>query len=166
MSCFEKMGQKYGLTPEVEHYGCMIDLLGRAGMLDTAHKLINSLPVKGDATAWRALLAACRVHGNVGLGGYVKKVLEEIYEQHPADSLALSSTYAIAGRLPDHTSMMETKEGKLSKEDDCMLIGKEEKMMKEAGCSTIELEENKGLHCVQRREDAIIIDMIEERSSN
>ncbi|KAL6969571.1 hypothetical protein U1Q18_029282 [Sarracenia purpurea var. burkii] len=130
MCCFESMVQKHGLTPRPEHYGCMIDLLGRAGLLEEAHKLIRRLSTEGDATAWRALLAACRVHGNVSLGERVKRVIEEIYDEHPADSIVLSSTYAIAGRLPDNI-----KEGNIKRGSECLLIG-----MKETGFSTIELE--------------------------
>ncbi|KAG4960256.1 hypothetical protein JHK87_036889 [Glycine soja] len=50
---FKHMVQEYRFSPQVKHYGCLIDLLGRAGMLQEAHKLIDSLPIKGDATAWR-----------------------------------------------------------------------------------------------------------------
>ncbi|KAJ1414226.1 Tetratricopeptide-like helical domain superfamily [Sesbania bispinosa] len=56
MDIFKRMVQEYGFSPRVEHYGCLVDLLGRAGMLHEAHKLIKSLPIKGDATAWRTLL--------------------------------------------------------------------------------------------------------------
>lgn len=125
ISFLEKMVREYGFSPKVEHYGCMIDLLGRAGLLEEAHNLIKSLPIEGDATGWRALLAACRVYGNVDLGECVKRVLLEIFDEHPTDSILLSSTYAIAGRLPDYTRMQEIKE---------------EKMMKEAGCSVIEMD--------------------------
>ncbi|CAL5338453.1 unnamed protein product [Camellia sinensis] len=134
-SIFESMVRDYGLTPKAEHYGCVIDLLGRAGLLEEAYKLIKGLPSEGDAIAWRALLAACRVHGNVCLGKSVKRVLEEIYDEHPADSIILSSTYAIAGWLPNNMSVWETKGGERMREDECRVIG-----IKEAGCSTIEVE--------------------------
>ncbi|XP_058766536.1 pentatricopeptide repeat-containing protein At1g26900, mitochondrial-like [Vicia villosa] len=55
---FKCMVQEHGLSPRVEHYGCLIDLLGRAGMLHEAFELIKSLPIKGDATSWRTLLSA------------------------------------------------------------------------------------------------------------
>ncbi|CDP00316.1 unnamed protein product [Coffea canephora] len=128
ISCFRKMVQHYGLTPRIEHYGCIIDLLGRAGLLEDAHELIKSLPIEGDATAWRALLAACRVHGNVELGKLVKGKLETLYDEHPADSLVLTSTYAIAGRIPDSKDMLENKG------NPCSQTAK-----KEAGSSIIQL---------------------------
>ena len=76
------MVHEYVFSPQVEHYGCLIDLLGRAGMLHEAHKLIDSLPIKGDATAWRTLLSACRIYGDVKLGKCVKDVLKSIYAEH------------------------------------------------------------------------------------
>ncbi|XP_052171924.1 pentatricopeptide repeat-containing protein At1g26900, mitochondrial [Diospyros lotus] len=135
MSCFESMVQDYGFTPKAEHYGCIVDLLGRAGLLEEAYKLIEGLTIEADATAWRTLLAACRVHGNVSLGKHVKKLLENIFEEHPADSIVLLSTCAIAGRLPDNVSMQEIKEGRIGKSSESMLIE-----LKEAGCSSIEVE--------------------------
>ncbi|GAV71332.1 PPR domain-containing protein/PPR_2 domain-containing protein, partial [Cephalotus follicularis] len=105
MECFERMVGKYGYLPKFEHYGCLIDLLGRAGMLEEAHYLIRSLPTKGDAIEWRALLAACRVYGNVELAECVKRVLVQIDNEHPTDSILISSTYAAAGRLPDQTRL-------------------------------------------------------------
>lgn len=135
MSCFRRMVQEYGLKPKVEHYGCIIDLVGRAGLLEEAHNLIKGLPIEGDATAWRTLLAACRVHGNIDLGERVKKTLQEIYNEHPADSIVISSTYAVAGRMQDHTSMMENKARNITKDVKYRSTAE----VKEAGCSTIEL---------------------------
>lgn len=51
MDIFKRMVQEFGFSPQIEQYGCLIDLLGRAGMLHEAYKLIKSLPIKGDATA-------------------------------------------------------------------------------------------------------------------
>ncbi|PKI36838.1 pentatricopeptide repeat-containing protein At1g26900, mitochondrial [Punica granatum] len=125
LSCFHKMVSMYGLSPKVEHYGCLIDLLGRAGMLMEAYHLIEGLPIKADSTAWRALLAACRVHGNVELGEQTKQILIERFEEHPTDSILLSGTYAVAGRLAS---------------DSIMEAVAEEKPNKEAGWSSIDLE--------------------------
>ncbi|KAJ4954949.1 hypothetical protein NE237_011732 [Protea cynaroides] len=127
---FKRMVRTYGLLPKIEHYGCMIDLLGRAGLLEEAHKLIKCLPIERDATAWRALLAACRVHGNVELGEIVKRELIQLNDKHPTDSILLLSTYAMAGRLPD-VARMEFEEPKV--------------VPKEAGCSSIEVVDSLGL---------------------
>ncbi|KAK1376485.1 Pentatricopeptide repeat-containing protein [Heracleum sosnowskyi] len=133
---FKIMIEDYGLKPKVEHYGCMIDLFGRAGLLEEAHNLIKSLPIKSDAAAWRALLAACRVYGNVDLGKSVKKALEDNYGEHPADSIILSSTYAVAGSRP----CLQTTQVIGRKIEDNYEYGS--RGVKEAGCSAIELGNN------------------------
>ncbi|XP_057949976.1 pentatricopeptide repeat-containing protein At1g26900, mitochondrial [Malania oleifera] len=140
MNCYERMVKKYGFSPGVEHYGCMIDLLGRAGLIEEAYKLIKRLPTKSDTTAWRALLAACRVHGNVDLGERVRRELIGTHNEHPTDSLLLTSTYAIAGRLPDHTKMQEMKEEKTMEVDHWSIENRKDKMSKEPGCSIIEMD--------------------------
>ncbi|XP_021299857.1 pentatricopeptide repeat-containing protein At1g26900, mitochondrial [Herrania umbratica] len=140
MKCFERMGQEYGIMPKIEHYGSIIDLFGRAGLLEEAHNFIKRLPIKSDATAWRALLSACRVYGNVELGECVKSILVAFdNEQHPTDSILLSSTYAIAGRLPDQTRM-QVLEKDMFKRAGIRPAGKEDKIMKQAGYSTIEMD--------------------------
>ncbi|CAL9147174.1 unnamed protein product [Musa hybrid cultivar] len=99
--CFERMVYRYGLSPKMEHYGCLIDIFGRAGILEEAHELIRSMPFEGDAVAWRALLAACRVHGNVELGEVSQRTLVSLGFEHPSDVILLSSTYAAADRWAD-----------------------------------------------------------------
>ncbi|XP_043723839.1 pentatricopeptide repeat-containing protein At1g26900, mitochondrial-like [Telopea speciosissima] len=126
---FERMVQTYRLSPKIEHYGCMIDLLGRAGLLEEAYKLIKCLPIERDATAWRALLAACRVHGNIELGESVKGELIEFNDEHPTDSILLLSTYAMAGRWSD-VARMEVEEPKV--------------VPKETGRSSIEVVDGLG----------------------
>ncbi|KAL3641054.1 hypothetical protein CASFOL_016022 [Castilleja foliolosa] len=124
---FKRMVEVYELRPSVEHYGCMIDLLGRAGLLEEAYGLIKGLPVEKDATAWRALLGASRVYGYVELAERVKGELEEIGEECPSDSIAVYGAYAEAGLLPYCGDVLERR----VKEMNC---GK-----KEAGFSTIEV---------------------------
>ncbi|PQP96832.1 hypothetical protein Pyn_11677 [Prunus yedoensis var. nudiflora] len=68
---FESMIKDYSISPGVEHYACMVDLLGRAGCLLEAYKFIETMPVEPDAGVWGALLSACRIHGNVELAELV-----------------------------------------------------------------------------------------------
>ncbi|KAK2636241.1 hypothetical protein Ddye_031033 [Dipteronia dyeriana] len=129
MEFLERMVMGYGFSPKIEHYGCLVDLLGRAGLLEEAHNLIKSLPIQADATAWRALLSACRVYGNIRLGEYVKSVLIEMNDEHPTDSILVLSTYAIAGGQTNRINKVGNRS-----------IRKEgENKMKEAGCSIIEM---------------------------
>ena len=57
----------YGVEPTVSHYSYMVDLLGRAGLLDETKRFISSMPMEADASTWGALLGACRTYGNVEL---------------------------------------------------------------------------------------------------
>ncbi|GFP80674.1 pentatricopeptide repeat-containing protein at5g44230 [Phtheirospermum japonicum] len=61
-SFFEKMESSYGVKRCVDHYNCMVDLLGRTGRLDEALNLVKSMPMKPNAGVWGALLGACRIH--------------------------------------------------------------------------------------------------------
>jgi pentatricopeptide repeat protein len=65
---FESMGSVYRISAIAEHYACMVDLLGRAGQLQEAENLIHMMPFKPSAFVWKALLGACRIHGNVEMG--------------------------------------------------------------------------------------------------
>ncbi|KAL6841726.1 hypothetical protein ACP4OV_028238 [Aristida adscensionis] len=121
----ESMVQRYGLPPSIEHYGCVIDLLGKAGLLDEAYELVRSMSAQGDATAWRALLAACRVHGNVELGRTVQARLNAMGQYHPSDAILLSNAYASEGRWNEIARVRDSEAQK-------MAVDK-----KEAGCSSI-----------------------------
>ncbi|EFJ04795.1 hypothetical protein SELMODRAFT_138241 [Selaginella moellendorffii] len=61
---FLSMIQDHGLAPRVEHYGCLIDLLGRGGHLDLAQDLVDQMPFEPDARAWSNFLGSCRLHSD------------------------------------------------------------------------------------------------------
>ncbi|KAG0482906.1 hypothetical protein HPP92_010990 [Vanilla planifolia] len=65
---FDSMRTVHGIYPAVQHYGCMIYLLGRTGLLEEAYELIRNMPTGGSSVLWRTLLGACRVHGNLEMG--------------------------------------------------------------------------------------------------
>eukprot|EP01018_Ginkgo_biloba_P002746 Gb_11039 [translate_table: standard] len=95
---FDCMSEYYHITPAMEHYGCMVDLLGRAGHLDEAQNFINRMPIKPDATVWMCLLGACRVHSNIELGEHVAELLFELDPKNAAPYVLLSNIYAAASR--------------------------------------------------------------------
>ncbi|KAF2318407.1 hypothetical protein GH714_006717 [Hevea brasiliensis] len=68
--------EEYGIKPTLKHYGCMVDLFGRAGYLEMAYTFIKSMPIQPDASMWGALLGACRIHGNTELGRLQLSLLE------------------------------------------------------------------------------------------
>ncbi|XP_071699566.1 pentatricopeptide repeat-containing protein At5g43790-like [Rutidosis leptorrhynchoides] len=64
LSYFDKIKKVYKFRPTVQHYGCVVDLLARAGRLDDAEKFIKLMPVEPDAVLWRSLIWGCKVHGD------------------------------------------------------------------------------------------------------
>ncbi|KAJ9560683.1 hypothetical protein OSB04_005843 [Centaurea solstitialis] len=65
---FNNMTANYGISPNVKHYACVVDLLGRAGKLEEAHWFVKKMPIQADQAIWGALLNACRIHKQVELG--------------------------------------------------------------------------------------------------
>ncbi|KAF2302314.1 hypothetical protein GH714_034084 [Hevea brasiliensis] len=92
-SLFDSMEKVYSLIP-TEHYGCMVDLLGRAGLLKEAKDLIERMPVKPNAVIWGALLNACRIHGNIELGKQIGKFLIEVDPDHGGRHIHLANIHA------------------------------------------------------------------------
>ncbi|KAF8370236.1 hypothetical protein HHK36_031727 [Tetracentron sinense] len=95
---FDTMIRKYKISPKVHHYGCMIDLVSRAGLFDEAEALMKNMEMKPDGAIWGSLLQACRVHGNVELGEFVARQLFELEPKNPGGYVLLSNIYAGAGR--------------------------------------------------------------------
>jgi len=125
---FHSMKEYYHLTPEMEHYCCMVDLLGRAGHLGEAEEFINRMPIKPDATVWGCLLASCRIHNNIELGEPVAEHIFELDPRSAAPYVLLSNIYASTGRWDD----IENVRKKM----------KERNVIKMPGCSWIEVKEN------------------------
>lgn len=95
---FESMSCHHSITPDQEHYACLIDLLGRAGNFDELLKHMEEMPFKPDDRVWNALLGVCRIHGNILLG---RKAAEQLIALEPQSSAAyvlLSGIYAELGR--------------------------------------------------------------------
>ncbi|XP_057833495.2 pentatricopeptide repeat-containing protein At2g03880, mitochondrial [Cryptomeria japonica] len=98
---FNNMRGYYRITPRMEHYRCMVDLLGRAGQLEEAQDFINRMPIEPDAAIWRCLLAACRYHNNIDLGEHVAAQALKLDSQYDTPYVLLSNMYAEAGRWDD-----------------------------------------------------------------
>ncbi|XVE65357.1 hypothetical protein DITRI_Ditri07aG0174500 [Diplodiscus trichospermus] len=99
--CFDRMKSEHGIQPTVQHYGCMVDLMGKAGMLNEALEFIQSMPIKPNDVVWRSLLSACRVHSNLEIGEIAAKNLSQLNSQNPGDYVMLSNMYAQAQRWPE-----------------------------------------------------------------
>lgn len=98
---FDTMVEKYKLEPRLEHYTCVVDLLGRSGRLEEAESFIRTVTVKADTIIWKTLLSACKIHKNADMA---KRIAEEVLRIDPHDSASyvlLSNTQASAKRWKD-----------------------------------------------------------------
>ncbi|KAE8682975.1 Pentatricopeptide repeat-containing protein [Hibiscus syriacus] len=97
---FKMMGKDCDLSPNLEHFGCIVDLLGRCGKLEEAKELIRELP-DSPASIFASLLGACRYHFNCELGEEMAMKLSELEPENPAPLVILSNIYAAVGRWGD-----------------------------------------------------------------
>ncbi|XP_065851434.1 pentatricopeptide repeat-containing protein At1g20230-like [Euphorbia lathyris] len=123
---FNSMLKDYGIEPRIEHYACMVNLLGRAGRLQEAYDMIKEMPVKPDACVWGSLLSSCRVHNNVSLGEIAAKELFELEPQNPGNYILLSNIYA-SKAMWDEVDMVRN-------------MMKNRGLKKNPGCSWIEIK--------------------------
>ncbi|CAJ2655413.1 unnamed protein product [Trifolium pratense] len=123
---FTSMRGNYGIVPMMEHYACMVDLLGRSGLLSEAIEFINSMPFDADALVWRTFLGSCRVHRNTEPGEYAAKMILEREPHDPATYILLLNLYATEGRWDDVAAIRKSM--------------KQKQITKEAASSWIEIE--------------------------
>ncbi|GJT18161.1 pentatricopeptide repeat-containing protein [Tanacetum coccineum] len=94
---FYTMERDYGVPPEIEHYGCVIDLLGRGGRLQEAFRLVRTMPVEPNVIIWGALLGACRLYNAVELAQEVLEHLVMLEPENAGNYSMLSNIYAATG---------------------------------------------------------------------
>ncbi|KAL2248604.1 UNVERIFIED_CONTAM: Pentatricopeptide repeat-containing protein [Sesamum indicum] len=99
--CFDMMRHVHCIEPQVQHYACMIDILGRAGLFIEAEELIRTMPMKPDVFVWGALLGACQLHGNIKLGENIARYLIDLEPDNHAFYIILCDLYAKSGRFDD-----------------------------------------------------------------
>ncbi|XP_050216501.1 pentatricopeptide repeat-containing protein At5g19020, mitochondrial [Mercurialis annua] len=102
---FMSMKSEHNIDPDIKHYGCMVDLLGRAGRVEEAEEMIRSMPMKADVVTWGTLLAACRTHGKWEVGEEAAQNLARLDPSHGASRVLLSNIYANAGKWDDAFSV-------------------------------------------------------------
>ncbi|XP_010268183.1 PREDICTED: putative pentatricopeptide repeat-containing protein At5g59200, chloroplastic [Nelumbo nucifera] len=122
---FHSMTRDYGIEPRIEHYGCMVDLLGRVGHLEEAYDFIGRMRVAPDHIIWGALLSACKIHGNLKLGELAAKILVEGGAADSGTYVLLSNVYASSGKWEEAARVRAKM--------------KESGIQKEPGCSSIEV---------------------------
>ncbi|KAK9678501.1 hypothetical protein RND81_11G215700 [Saponaria officinalis] len=122
---FGLMKNGYNIEPKIEHYGCMVNLLGRAGHLEEAYELIKGMNVDPDSILLGTLLSACRLHGNIALGEEIAKFLINRDLATDGTYVLLSNLYARAG---DWDGVAKVR-----------AMMKDKGIRKEPGCSSIEV---------------------------
>ncbi|KAL9437606.1 hypothetical protein AB3S75_023472 [Citrus x aurantiifolia] len=123
---FHSMLENHGVVPQLDHYACMVDLLGRVGRILEAEKLIHEMPMEPDSVIWSALLGSCRKHGETRLAELAATKLKQL---EPGDSLGfvqMSNIYCLSGSF--NKARLIRKEMKGSR------------VRKEPGLSWIEIE--------------------------
>ncbi|GAV84881.1 PPR domain-containing protein/PPR_3 domain-containing protein [Cephalotus follicularis] len=123
---FELMTRNYGIEPRIEHYGCLIDLLGRAGQFEEALEVVRTMNIPPDEVVWGSLLNGCRIHGHTDLAEFAVKRLIEIDPKNGGYGIMLANLY-----------------GELEKWDEARKVRKllkERNAYKTPGCSWVEID--------------------------
>ncbi|WOL17828.1 pentatricopeptide repeat-containing protein [Canna indica] len=94
---YKQMLEKYGIKPRMEHYGCMVDLLGRAGKLEEAITFIQSMPVEANAVLWATLLSSCISHGASELVEFVSRRIVDLEPLRSCYQVLVSNSRALEG---------------------------------------------------------------------
>ncbi|KAH9310398.1 hypothetical protein KI387_025433 [Taxus chinensis] len=120
---FSGMSDSFCITPTIDHYVCMVDLLGRAGYLEETLNFIIKMPIKPVVVVWRCLLGACKAHKNIGLGIFMATLLFELDPQNAATYVLLSNIYAEVGRWGEVQMVRKLmKDGGIKKIPGCSWI--------------------------------------------
>ncbi|CAA6667800.1 unnamed protein product [Spirodela intermedia] len=125
---FEAMKRDHGMEPQIEHYGCMVDLLARVGRLQEAYEFITQrMKIEPDHVIWCSLLGACKLHRDLPLGEKIARILTG-----GADAAADSGTYILAANV--YAAFGKWEESARIREK-----MRRRGVAKEPGCSAIEV---------------------------
>lgn len=127
VSLFERMETEFRVSPALEHYACLVDILGRAGRIEEAVKVIETMPFKPSGSVWGSLLNSCRLHGNVSVGEIAAKELFVLEPHNPGNYVMVSNLYADAKMWDDVDKIRE--------------VMKQRGIKKEAGCSWVQVKD-------------------------
>ncbi|MED6220057.1 hypothetical protein PIB30_041371 [Stylosanthes scabra] len=124
---FKMMVHEYGIEPQIKHYGCLIDLLGRAGRFDEAMEVIRGMSMEPDEVVWGSLLNGCKVYGRTDLAELSAKKLVEIDPDNGSYGIMLANIYGELGKWDEVRNIRRTL--------------KEQNSHKTPGCSWIEVDD-------------------------
>ncbi|KAK2642258.1 hypothetical protein Ddye_024021 [Dipteronia dyeriana] len=128
---FKTMTEDYGISPSLQHYTCLLDLLGRSGHFDEVENLIKEMPHKPDEPTWAALLSACKHHGNTQMAIRYADHLMSLKLEDPSTYILLSNVYAKAAmweQVSKVRKLMGEMEVKKEPGHSCIDIGKESQL--------------------------------------
>ncbi|XP_020582073.1 LOW QUALITY PROTEIN: putative pentatricopeptide repeat-containing protein At1g56570 [Phalaenopsis equestris] len=111
LNFFNLMERMYGVHPDKEVYGCVIDLLGRSGRLTEASELIAKMPFEPDESLWGALLGACKMHSNVNLGSIVARKILNLKPKGAKTYVIVSNIYAAMNEWASFAEMRKLMRG-------------------------------------------------------
>lgn len=123
---FSSMEKDHNIEPKIEHYGCIVDLLGRAGLLEEAYDLVRNMGIRPDPVLWGSLLASCRLHKNMSLGEKIADFLLTNGLSNSGTFVLLSNIYAALGKWEEVARIRR--------------LMKESGIQKEPGCTSIEVD--------------------------
>lgn len=123
---FSRLCDDRGVKPQVEHFACMVDVLGRSGRVQEAKNLIEHMPMRPNAGIWQTLLSACKVHGHLELGRKVGEVLLRMDSFNPVNYVMMSNIYLDAGYFKESENVRE--------------LVKRKRLKKVGGCSWVEVD--------------------------
>ncbi|XP_054808248.1 pentatricopeptide repeat-containing protein At4g14850 [Prosopis cineraria] len=103
MRIFGSMRENFGIEAGAEHYACIVDLLGRSGLVERAYEFIKNMPIPPTISVWGALLGACKVHRKPELGKIAADNLFKLDPQDSGNHVVLSNMLAAAGRWEEAT---------------------------------------------------------------
>ncbi|URE00542.1 PPR repeat, partial [Musa troglodytarum] len=117
---FSNMTEEYQLSPGLEHYTGMVNLLGRSGRLREASDLIDNMPIEPDAALWNALLTAARIYGNIRIANLAATHLFKLEPRNPETLRLLSHAQALYGKSNDASKVPRAKkEGSINESHGC-----------------------------------------------
>ncbi|XP_051134375.1 putative pentatricopeptide repeat-containing protein At1g56570 [Andrographis paniculata] len=153
---FESMIDDYGIAPDQEIYGCVVDLLGRAGRVKEAYDVIQGMPFAPDESVWVAFLGACKAYKFVDLGKMAAGRVLELRPSMAGTYMVLSNIFAVDGKWDEFARMRKLLKG----------MGR-----KEAGRSWIEVRDEvrsfaagdkssvAGVECVYEAVEVLVVHM-------
>uniref|UniRef100_A0A2P2P0P8 Pentatricopeptide repeat-containing protein n=1 Tax=Rhizophora mucronata TaxID=61149 RepID=A0A2P2P0P8_RHIMU len=95
---FHSIGEMQDMEPQLDHYVCVVDLLGRAGRLEEAMGILETMPFRPNALIYKTMLTACKVHRNLPLGEDMARRGLDLDPSDPSFHLLLANLYDDCGR--------------------------------------------------------------------